>query len=42
MLNRKKIIKGEKTLQLLFNNLNSTDDIKVYSFVGPSGTGKKL
>ena len=24
----------------LFNNLNSTDDIKVYSFVGPSGTGK--
>ena len=27
-------------MQLLFNNLNSTDDIKVYSFVGPSGTGK--
>lgn len=24
----------------LFNNLNSTDDIKVYCFVGPSGTGK--
>lgn len=24
----------------LFNNLNSLEDIKVYAFVGPSGTGK--
>ena len=27
-------------MQLLFNNLNPSEDIKVYSFVGPSGTGK--